>query len=92
MVGILGAAEVLRKEVWNCGGNCGVGGPLSSSVDDCLDAEDFLEGEDSNLVRLFFFFNGFAAALGSPFGMADGTSSPPCSMTMAWLCPRGMCG
>ena len=77
MVGILGAAEALGVEGWNCGGSCGVGGPVSSSADDGLDAEDFLDDEDSNLVRLFFFFRGFEAAAGSPIGTANGPADPP---------------
>lgn len=82
MVGILGAADALGFEDWNCGGNCGVGGLASSSVDDGLDAEDFLDVEDSNLVRLFFFFRGFEAAAGSPIGTANGTADPPWSIAI----------
>ena len=82
MVGILGAAEALGVEGWNCGGSCGVGGPVWSSVDDGLDAEDFLDDEDSNLVRLFFFFRGFEAAAGSPIGTASGPADPPWSIAI----------
>ena len=83
MVGILGAAEVLGVKGWNCDGNCGVGGLVLFSFEDGLDTEDFLDEEDSNLVRLFFFFRGFKGDVASPIGAVIGAAGPPWSIAMA---------
>ena len=57
----------------NCAGSCGVVGRDRSATGDVLEAEDFLDDDDSNLVRLFFFFRGFESAAGAPVGATNGS-------------------
>ncbi len=67
----------------NCAGNCGVVGRDRSPIGDVLEAEGFLDDDDSNLVRLFFFFRGFKAAAGAPVGLANGSSMPLLSIAIS---------
>ena len=76
MVGILGDRDSMGVVGRNCAGNCGVVGRDRSPIGDVLEAEDFLDDDDSSLVRLFFFFRGFKAAVGAPVGLANGSPIP----------------
>ncbi len=89
MVGILGDCDVMGVDGRNCAGNCGVVGRDRSPIGDVLEAEDFLD-DDSNLVRLFFFFRGFQAAAGSPFGLANGSPIPLLSIAISYWFSQGV--
>ena len=74
----------------NCAGNCGVVGRDRSPVGDVLEPEDFLDEDDSNLVRLFFFFRGFTSAAGAPVGLANGSPIPLLSPAIPYWISRGL--
>ena len=89
MVGILGDCDAMAVDGRNCAGNCGVVGRDRSPIGDVLEAEDFFDDDDSNLVRLFFFFRGFKAAAGVPVGLANGSPIPLLSIAIScWLSQR----
>ena len=84
MVGILGDRSAMGVDGRNCAGNWGVVGRDRSSTGDVFEAEDFLDEDDSNLVRLFFFFRGFTAAAGTPVGLANGSPIPLLSIAISY--------
>lgn len=91
MVGILGDRSAMGVDGRNCAGSWGVVGRDRSSTGDVLEAEDFLDEDDSNLVRLFFFFRGFTAAAETPVGFANGSPIPLLSVAISYWFSQGVC-
>ena len=90
MVGILGDRSAMGVDGRNCAGNWGVVGRDRSSTGEVLEAEDFRDEDDSNLVRLFFFFKGFTAAGGPPIGLASGSPIPLVSIAIPYSSSQGV--
>ena len=74
MLGIRGAPDGLKGQ--KCVGTCGVGGVCGYSNDGGLDRDDFLDDEENNLTRLFFFLSVFPGVVPSSIAATNGPPNP----------------